>query len=158
MSFESYEDYVRLNEHLWELDPIARTFADEHGYEYGPPLTNGLYPKLRLWRVSNGVSQNSNFDMEFTEREERFDDFFPKIPYSVYAGSWIDDEKKRIHFHGPHEGIRRTPFIAPRGSIDVFLSRCHWDRESVTPELVHACGLSSPLHGHPQSGKTSYLA
>ena len=51
MPLESREDYDRLNEHLWELDPLARGFSGSNGYEYGPPLTNGLYPKLRMWRT-----------------------------------------------------------------------------------------------------------
>ena len=40
MPLESREDYDRLNEHLWELDPVARGFSESNGYEYGPPLTS----------------------------------------------------------------------------------------------------------------------
>jgi hypothetical protein len=117
MPLESREDYVRLNEHLWELDQAAREFAESNGYEYGPPLTNGLYPKLRMWRNKNGVSQNILFDMELTEREERFDAFFEGIPYSVGASSWIDDLVERVRHHGPYAGIRRIPFSALRRSF-----------------------------------------
>ena len=99
MPLESREDYVRLNEHLWELDQAAREFAESNGYEYGPPLTNGLYPKLRMWRTKNGMSQNICFDMELTGREERFDLFFEGIPYSVGTSSWIDDLVERVRHH-----------------------------------------------------------
>ena len=157
MSLESREAYVRLNEHLWELDQMAKEFAESNGYVYGPPLTNGLYPKLRMWRLKNGVSQNINFDMEYTERDERFDEFFPEIPYSVFAGSWIDDEDKRIRHHGPHAGIRRIPFSALRRSMREFLEFFHAHNETVTACLIYACGAKSPIHGHPLMGETLYL-
>jgi hypothetical protein len=145
MPLETREGYVKLNEHLWEIDPIARSFAAEMGYEYGPPMSNGLYPKLRMWRTKNGVSQNINFDMEGDDRDERFDHFFPEIPYSAFAGSWIDDHEKKIRHHGPHLGIRRTPFTALRTSITEFLRYFHAHNESVTPELVYACGFTTRL-------------
>jgi hypothetical protein len=158
MPLESSEDYERLNQHLWELEPVAKDFANTNGYEYGPPLTNGLYPKLRMRRTKNGLSQNINIDMEFTEpQEERYEEFFPAIPYSIFAGSWIDDLDERVRHHGPHAGIRRTPFSAVRRSLQEFLVFFHAHNESITPELIYACGLKSPLHGHPLEGDTVYL-
>ena len=157
MPLESRDDYVRLNEHLWELDPVAKAFAESKGYEYGPPLTNGLYPKLRMWRTKNGVSQNINFDMEYAERDEPFDQFFPEIPYVVFAGSWIDDQVERIRHHGPYAGVRRTPFSALQRSIRDLLNYFHAHNESVTAELIYACDMRSPIHGHPLMGVTCYL-
>ena len=158
MPLESREDYDRLNEHLWELDPMAKEFAESNGYEYGPPLTNGLYPKLRMWRMKDGISQNINFDMGFTEpREERFEEFFLDIPYSIFAGSWIDDQEERIRHHGPYAGIRRTPFSALRQSMSEFLEYFHAHNETITHELIYACGLKTPIHGHPKMGETLYL-
>lgn len=158
MPLESREDYDRLNEHLWELDPIAKEFAESNGYEYGPPLTNGLYPKLRMWRTKGEMSQNINFDMALTEpREERFEEFFPNIPYSVFAGSWIDDQEERIRHHGLHAGIHRIPFSALRRSMLEFLEHFHAHNETITPRLIYACGLKTPIHGHPKMGETLYL-
>lgn len=157
MPLESREDYVRLNEHLWELDPVAKDFAVTNGYEYGPPLENGLYPKLRLWRTKNGVSQSICFDMELTEREERYDGFFSGIPYTVYAGSWIDDLNERVRHHGPYAGTRRTPFFSLRRSMRDFLEHFHAYNETITPELIFACALKTPIHGHPKMGDTLYL-
>jgi len=157
MSLESREDYVRFNEHLWELDSIIKSFAELNGYEYDPPLTNGLYPKLRLWRIKDGISQNINLDMGLTDREERFDEFFPSIPYSVFAGSWIEGQEERIRYHGPHVGIRRIPFSKLKRSLHEILNHIHNHNEMVTPDLVYACGMKSPIHGHPKHGETLYL-
>ncbi|MEM9481775.1 MAG: hypothetical protein AAGA58_19165 [Verrucomicrobiota bacterium] len=157
MPLESREDYIRLNEHLWELDPVAKGFAETNGYEYGPPLANGLYPKLRLWRTRNGISQSINFDMELTEQDERFDEFFPGIPYSVFAGSWIDDEEEHVRHHGPHAGIRRTTFSALRRSLPEFLEYFHAHNETISSELIYACGLKTPISGNPLMADTLYL-
>jgi hypothetical protein len=157
MPLESREDYERINEHLWELHPVAEEFAESNGYEYGPPLTNGLYPKLRMWRTKNGISQNINFDMELTAGDERFDVFFEGIPYSIGANSWIDDLVERVRHHGPYAGIRRIPFFALRRSFREIVEHFHAYNETITSELVYACVSKSPIHGHPLMGDTLYL-
>jgi len=157
MPLESREDYVRLNEHLWELDQAAKEFAESNGYEYGPPLTNGLYPKLRMQRNKNGVSQSICFDMELNERDERFDAFFEGIPYSVYAGSCIDDLGEYVRHHGPYAGIGRIPFSALRRSFREILEHFHAYNETISSKLVYACASKSPIHGHPLMEDTIYL-
>jgi hypothetical protein len=157
MPLETREDYERLNEHLWELDPVAKAFADEKGYDYGPPLTNGLYPRLGLFRIKNGISQNILFEMNLSDREERFDQYFPAIPYSVCAGSWIDDESTRVRHHGPYAAVRRIPFSALLQSMRQFLEFFHAHNETITSEIVNACHVKTPIHGHPLIGKVLYL-
>lgn len=157
MPLESREDYVRLNEHLWELDPVAKEFAVSEGYEYGPPLTNGLYPKIQMWRTKNKISQYISFHMDCNDRDERFGDFFPEIPYNIFTSSWIDDLDERIRHIGPYAGIRHSPFSALRKSIREFLNYFHAHNETVTEELIYACGTKIPINGHPLLGVTRYL-
>ena len=157
MPLTSREDYEQINEHLWELDPIVKKFAQENGYEHGPPLTNGLYPKLRIWRTKNQISQNINFDMSLDQFDERFDHFFPDIPYSIFAGSWIDDQQERVRNHGPHSGLNHIPFSALKTSMIDLLEHFHECNERITKELIYACNSRSALHGHPLSGTTLYL-
>ncbi|TLD69081.1 hypothetical protein FEM03_19635 [Phragmitibacter flavus] len=149
MPLETREDYVRLNQHLWEIDTIVSNFASDNGYEYGPPLKNGLYPKIRLRFQRGRISQNINIDMDTDIRDQRFGEFFPEIPYTIFGGSWIDDHAALIRHGGPHLHTLQIPFSQLKLSIHKLLPFFHQYLCTVTEKIIYGCGTQSELSAPP---------
>jgi hypothetical protein len=93
MPLDSPEAYERLGEHLCAVDPILEEFCRETGFAR---RTTGIsrYPMRRL-DLHREVSWFIELRMDEDERGERYDTFFPDIPYTLSGGAWVDREGRR---------------------------------------------------------------
>ena len=93
MPLDSLEAYKRLGEHLSAVDPIIEEFCRETGFAR---RTVGVsrYPMRRL-NLHREVNWFIELRMAENERGERYDAFFPDIPYSLGGGAWIDRDGRR---------------------------------------------------------------
>ena|ERR1041385_7869007 len=87
MPLDSPEAYERLGEHLCAVDPILEEFCRETGFAR---RTTGIsrYPMRRL-DLHREVSWFIELRMDEDERGERYDTFFPDIPYTLSGGAWL---------------------------------------------------------------------
>ena len=81
MPLNSPEDYDRLGEHLMQLDAPLAEFAARHGYTVYPKLSGGRYPNRRITQKGR-VVRSIVIQMDCTLKGERYDEFFPDIPYT----------------------------------------------------------------------------
>lgn len=111
MALDSPEAYVRLGEHLREIDPIFQEFLRASEYRDNTGAL-GRYPHRSAVSDSD-VSRKIDLQMEDDEQSgERFSEFDPSIPYTLWAGAWVDLDGKR---YCPGRGVlifERLPFVA----------------------------------------------
>lgn len=107
MSLTSPEDYVRLGEHLKVIDDIFQRFLRESGYSDNTGAL-GRYPHRSA--VQNGrVCRKIDLQMCEDSAGQRFDQFFPEIPYRLWAGAWLDEDTTR-YSDGGFLVFDRLPF------------------------------------------------
>jgi hypothetical protein len=144
MPLNSPEDYERLGEHLSQLDPLLAEFAAQHGYTVYPKLSGGRYPNRRITQEGQ-LLRSIVIQMECDEKGERYDHYFPDIPYSLWGGTWIDDPKQATRWSGPSILIQRVPFSTLTRTFHLHLGHIHEYLSQVTESYVLACGCTSPL-------------
>ena len=110
MPLNTPEDYELLGEHLRAIDPVLEGFAAAHGYTYYPPHECGRYPNRRLTR-DGVISRTIHVAMADRPDGQRFDRFFPEVPYTVFGGAWIDDHEHRRRWHSPFLTTGQIPFV-----------------------------------------------
>jgi len=88
MPLTALEDYERLSEHLREVDPIIDDFCRQTGFSR---QTTGIsrYPMRRLV-LYREVQSWIELRMLENGQGERYDRFFPDIPYWLGGGGWVD--------------------------------------------------------------------
>jgi hypothetical protein len=147
MPLNSPEDYERLGEHLTQLDAPLAEFAARHGYTVYPKLSGGRYPNRRITQEGR-LLRSIVVQMDCTLKGERYDEFFPDIPYTVWGGAWIDDFEKATRWAGPSVRIETVPFSTLSRTFELHLSHVHDYLSRVTESYIMACGrtghLSSP--------------
>ena len=150
MPLNSLEDYDRLGEHLTQLDAPLAEFAALHGYTVYPQLSGGRYPNRRITQEGR-LLRSIVVSMDFDLNGERYDQFFPEIPYTVWGGTWIDgmdDLEQATRWIGPSVCIEAVPFSTLTRTLDLHLSHVHDYLSRVTEDYVMACGrtilLGSP--------------
>ena len=147
MPLDSPEAYDRLGEHLLQIDAPLAAFAACNGYILYPKLSGGRYPNRRITQESR-LLRSIVIQMDCTIKGERYEQFFPEIPYTVWGGAWIDDFKEKKRLVGPSIRAERIPFSTLLRTLDLHLSHFHDYLSRVTEEYVVACGrigiLGSP--------------
>ncbi len=144
MPLDTQEDYERLGVHLAVIDAPLATFAAAHGYTVYPPLSGGRYPNRRITQ-EGAILRSIYISMANTPSGERFDRFFPEIPYTIFGGAWIDDHQQHKRWHCAFLHTREIPFSTLVGTLQLHLNHFHDYLSSVTAEYIYACGCSSPL-------------
>jgi hypothetical protein len=137
MPLDSPEAYQRLGQHLSVVDPIIEEFCRDTGFAR---RTTGVtrYPIRRLDRHGE-VSWFIELRMDEDERGERFDRFFPDVPYTLGGGAWMDRGGHR-YFDVSVITFTRLPFqqIPSRLASDL---RQTWERiRHFTPDYLIALG------------------
>ena len=93
-------DFVALNEHLKEVQPIFDAFCARHGFVYVPRQSIGRYPRIRIAR--EGLTKlHFDFQMDLDEKGRRFEQFRRDLPYSLGAGAHVveqDGSKYGVRF------------------------------------------------------------
>jgi hypothetical protein len=144
MPLNSPEDYDRLGEHLTEIDTPLAEFAARHGYTVYPKLSGGRYPNRRVTQ-EGAVFRSIQISMDVAQNGERFDRFFPDIPYTVFGAAWIDDRSQRMRWHCPNIRIERVPFRILVPTLQSHLNHFHHYLSAITEDYIRLCALSSPL-------------
>ena len=100
MPLNSPEDYIRLGRHLEEIDAVFQQFLKESGYSDNTGAL-GRYPhRSAVLVLDGGASRKIDLQMEEDSDGNRFDEFFPDIPYRLWAGAWLDEGGIRYHDRG----------------------------------------------------------
>jgi hypothetical protein len=93
MPLNSPEDYVRLGTHLEETDVVFQQFLRVSGYSDNTGAL-GRYPHKSAV-LEGEVCRKIDLQMETDLDGHRFDHFFPEIPYTLWAGAWLDESDSR---------------------------------------------------------------
>ena len=147
------EDYERLGEHLRAIDGPLADFAAAHGYTVYSRLSGGRYPNRRITQTGI-VSRSIHIAMADQPDGQRFDRFFPEIPYTIFGGAWIDDHEQHLRWSAPFLHTREIPFSSLLGVLPVYLVQFHDYLSRLTAEHIYACAYTSPLSPlppHPRS-------
>lgn len=105
MPLNTQEDYERLGEHLYAIDAPLESFAARHHYTVYHPLSGGRYPNRRI--TQEGIIRRSiHIAMADKPSGERFDSYFPQIPYTIFGSAWIDDHQQHQRWRSPFLGMR----------------------------------------------------
>jgi hypothetical protein len=86
--------FAHLCEPLNEVRPIFNEFCAAHAFVYVPKLALGRYPRIRITKPGRWQRGTNElyYDLWIDEDENgnRFEEFRPDLPYSLYAGSFVD--------------------------------------------------------------------
>src|SRR5690349_3976419 len=141
MPLDSIEDYERLGEHLAAIDAPLLAFATAHDYVVS---RRGRYPNRRI--TQHGLVMRSiEIAMDVDEHGQRFDRFFPDIPYIVWGGAWIDDLSAQTRFNSPHLKIWKIPFPRIARDLGIYLDHFHSYLSGLTENHIRAYGATSHL-------------
>src|ERR1700733_4198555 len=144
MPLDSIEDYDRLGEHLAVIDAPLAAFAAKHGYIVCPRFSGGRYPNRRI--TQDGlIIRSIHISMDDMPSGERYDHFFPDIPYTVWGGAWIDDHEKHLRWHCASVLIRAVPFTLLTRTLQVHLDHSHGYLSGISEDYVRACAHTSLL-------------
>jgi hypothetical protein len=148
MPLDSPEDYDRLGEHLCQIDAPLVAFAAKHGYIARPRLWGGRYPNRRIDQ-EGVVIRSIIIEMDETPKGQRYDQFFPDIPYTISSATWIDDFEQLKRWHSPFIAFRGVPFSNLLRTLQLHLDHFHSYMSSVTEEYIRACDQISALSPPP---------
>ena len=142
MPLNSVEDYERLGAHLAEIDQPFAAFAAEHGYIVH---RQGRYPNR--WMTQQGpLTRSIQVTMEsFGPDGQRFDHFFPEIPYTIFGAAWVDEPSRQTRWSAPTIRLDSVPFSSLLRSLSLHLECFHVFLSSVTEDYVRACAVGSHL-------------
>ena len=140
MPLETIEDYIRLGEHLKEIRGPLEGFAEKHGYKLmrSANLENGAwshYPEMRINKYDR-VNRSIQLSMEMDGKGRQFEEFFPEIPYAIFANAWIDDMEKLTRWSGPQFLLSGVPFCELSENLGAHLNMFLELVESITKDYL----------------------
>jgi hypothetical protein len=144
MPLDSLEAYERLGEHLAQIDAPLAEFSARYGYTLYPKLSGGRYPNRRITQEQK-VMRSIHIQMDLTLEGNRYDQFFPEIPYTTWGGTWIDDFTRKIRWLGPSISLQRIPFSNLRADLNLHLNHFHGYLSGISEDYVKACCCIVPL-------------
>jgi hypothetical protein len=147
MPLTSPEDYARLGEHLKEIEDIFQRFLRESGYSDNTGAL-GRYPHRSA--VLNGrICRKIDLQMEEDSEGHRFDTFFPDIPYTLWAGAWLDEGDLRFTAHRPSDAnfvvFERLPYSQVRDIIGESLAQAARRLAGVTEASLKENGIRTKI-------------
>lgn len=142
MPLDSPEAYKRLGLHLTETDAIIGEFCVETGFQV---QSDGIsrYPMRRII-LSRSVQWWVELRMDDDEDGNRFDHFFPEIPYSLFAGAWLDRGVYR--YCAPRVDVFwRLPFRLVVPQLAIRLREAWKSVQNITPDDLTSLGPKAIL-------------
>ena len=131
-----------LGKHLTVIEADLADFAGKHDYTVYPPLSGGRYPNRRISKIGS-VIRSIHISMDDAPNGERFDQFFPDIPYSIFGMAWIDDLDQKKRWHAPSLGIEGVPFSALTHALPLHLAHFHGYLSAISADYIKACARIS---------------
>ena len=147
MPLNTEADYERLAEHLREIDRIVEPFSEAHGYTLPKWPLSGRYPNRQMHRQCGMVWRSIQITMDLRPDGERFDEFFPEVPYTVFGAAWVDDFTSLTRWHAPSIRTEGIPFTELVQTIPLYLSHFHDYISSVDEDSIRAFCRTSQLAG-----------
>jgi hypothetical protein len=144
MPLITQEDYERLGEHLCAIDAPLASFAAAHGYTVYPPLSGGRYPNRRITQEGL-IFRSIHVAMADQPDGQRFDHFFPEIPYTLFGGAWIDDGRTHKRWHSPFLNSREIPFSLLLATLPLYLDHFHDYLARITEDHIYAWACTTSL-------------
>lgn len=83
--------------------------------------------------------------MECDQGGERFDHFFPTIPYTVCGAAWIDDDHSLTRWRAPSIRLDGIPFIRLVSILPHVLGHFHRYLSAMDEEAIRAFESSSEI-------------
>ncbi|WP_309398740.1 hypothetical protein [Cerasicoccus maritimus] len=112
MPLNSPEDYVKLAEHLKEIDTIFQQFLRDSGYSDNTGSL-GRYPH-RSAIQHHLVWRKIDLIMDTDDEGNKYDMFHPDVTYTLWGGSWLDENGVRYGASRPSDAnfliFERLPF------------------------------------------------
>lgn len=108
MALDSPEAYERLGEHLKRVDVIFQAFLSSTGYSDNTGAL-GRYPHRSAIQISD-IYRKIDLQMVCDGDGQRFPEFFPGVPYSLWAGAWVEEEGFRYCPNRGHLIFENLPF------------------------------------------------
>lgn len=145
MPLETEADYEQLAAHLREIDLIVEPFSQAHGYRLMRWPLGGRYPNRMMDRQCGRVTQSIQITMDLRPDGERFDRFFPDIPYTVFGAAWMDDSATRTRWSAPTIRNENIPFTVLLRVIPIYLSHFDTYLSSLNEDSIRAFQATSKL-------------
>jgi hypothetical protein len=150
MPLNTEADYERLAEHLREIDHVVEPFSDSHGYTLPKWLLGGRYPQRKMHKQCGMVWRSIQISMDIRPDGERYDEFFPDIPYTVFGAAWVDDFDALTRWHSPNIRTEGIPFAELRQTISHYLSQIHSYISSLEEDTIRSFSNTSKLAASPE--------
>lgn len=150
MPLNTEADYARLAEHLGEIDHVVEPFSVAHGYTLPKWPLSGRYPNRQMHSQGGMVWRSIQITMDLRPDGERFDEFFPEIPYTVCGTVWVDDFTSLIRWHAPSIRTEGIPFRQLMQTIPLYLSHFHDYISSLDEHSIRAFHRTSQLSRLPE--------
>jgi hypothetical protein len=149
MPLDSPEGYIWLDEHLRAIDDAFQHFLRESGYSDNTGAL-GRYPH-RSAVLRGRICRKIDLEMDLGSDGLRFEVFFPDIPYTLWAGAWLDEGGIRYSAPRPSAGdffvFERLPFSTVTGIIGESLSQAARRLAEVTEASLKESGIQTKLAG-----------
>lgn len=143
MPLNSPEDYVRLGRHLEEIDAVFQQFLRASGYSDNTGAL-GRYPH-RSAIFYGSVCRKIDLQMAEDSEGKRFDAFFPDIPYTLWAGAWLDEGDIRYTARRPSDAnfivFERLPFSSVKQVLLDSLAQAAQRLQRVTATSLKESGV-----------------
>ncbi|MFZ4596993.1 MAG: hypothetical protein ACOYOF_22285 [Verrucomicrobiaceae bacterium] len=139
------EDYERLAEHLSVIDKLLDGFSSEHGYTRQHWPLSGRYPNRMLYCSQGAIQRSIQITMDNNPDGERFDHFFPEIPYTVFAAAWIEDYPNLTRWHSPSIRLDSIPFTRLVSILPHVLSHFQGYLSGMNEAVIRSFESSSKL-------------
>ena len=142
-------DYERFAEHLCAIDDVVGRFSTKYSYSLPQWPLSGRYPNRMMLRESGKLWQSIQITMDNDSEGERFDHFFPDIPYTIFAAAWIDDELTLTRWSSPSIRLDGIPFSRLVRNIQAYLHFFHQYLCSIDEASIRSFACSSDLDLRP---------
>ena len=136
------DKFLNLAKCLNDLQPIFDHFIEFSGF-HEQKKGIGRYPRKRLVKYGD-VNYYIDLQMDLDESKKYFEEFFPKIPFSMGAGAWIDDNMTR--FSTNLWCFERIPFNELQKRIKQDLHNALIQLKKISKEQLQKDGLKSKIH------------
>ena len=152
MPLTSPEDYIRLGRHLEEINDSFHQFLRESGYSDNTGAL-GRYPH-RSAVLDERVFRKIDLQMDLDLDGEHFDEFFPEIPYTLWAGAWLDEGDLRYSAERPSDAnflvFERLPFSRVKVVLLDSLTEAAHRLSRVTETALKKTGIPAAIRRSEQ--------
>ena len=106
--------------------------------------SGGRYPNRRITQEGL-IFRSIHVAMADQPDGQRFDHFFPEIPYTIFGGAWIDDGQTHKRWHSVFLNSREIPFSLLLTALPLYLDHYHDYLAHITEDHIYAWACTTSL-------------